>query len=67
VTAAEQYRTLLASLDEELADVYRRRRSVMEAFAAEHPVVLPPARRRSEAQQKVARCPRCGGRLSDEQ
>lgn len=62
---ADAYRQQLAALDEELADVYRRRRIIMEQFAALEPAVLPRPSRRTEKQQLVARCPRCGGRLNE--
>lgn len=59
------YREQLNALEEQLSDLYRQRRELTAAYAADHPAVLPPARARSEVQQRVARCPRCGGRLSD--
>ena len=58
MTEAE-YREQLNALEEELTAVYRRRRALTEAYAAEHAPVLPPARFRTETQQKIARCPRC--------
>lgn len=63
---ADDYRQQLAALDEELAAVYRRRRAVQERFADEYPVVLLRASRRTETQQKIARCPRCGGKIPNE-
>ena len=61
-----EYRAELNRLEEQLGVVYRERRALTEAFAAEHPPVLPPARYRTEAQARVARCPRCGGRLDSD-
>ena len=59
----DEYRRLLNDNEERLSDLYRERRTIMEAFAADYPAVLPPPRRRSEHQQKVARCPRCSAKL----
>ena len=64
MTEAE-YRVELNRLEEQLTLVYRERRALQEAFAAEHPPVLPAARFRTDRQAAVARCPRCGGSLSD--
>ena len=55
-----EYREQLNALEEQLTLVYRERRRLQEAFADEHPAVLPPARFRTDAQARVARCPRCG-------
>jgi hypothetical protein len=55
-----EYRAQLNVLEERLADVYRERRKLTEAFAEEHPAVLPAPRWQSDVQQRVARCPRCG-------
>lgn len=65
MTEAE-YRKQLNALEEELADVYRRRRKLTAEYADEHPPVLPPARYRTDAQARVARCPRCSALLSEE-
>jgi len=59
----EEYRRLLADVDGRLGELYRERRTIMEAFAEEYPAVLPPPRARTEHQQRVARCPRCSQRL----
>jgi hypothetical protein len=64
MTEAE-YREQLNQLEEQLTSVYRERRKLTEAFADEHPPVLPPARFRSDAQARVARCPRCSAVLSE--
>ncbi len=54
----------LTRLDDALADIYRERRPILEALAeARGKAVLPPPRLRTPTQEKVARCPRCGGRL----
>jgi hypothetical protein len=60
-----EYREKLNALEEQLTAVYRERRALTESWAEEHPAVLPPPRARSETQARVARCPRCGGSLSD--
>ena len=61
-----EYREQLNRLEEQLTAVYRERRRLQERFADEHPPVLPPARYRTDAQARIARCPRCGGSLKDE-
>ncbi len=60
-----EYRERLNVLEEQLTAVYRERRKLQELFADEHPPVLPPPRYRTDAQAKIARCPRCGSSLSD--
>ncbi len=53
--------------EEELAAVYRKlwplRKRYAEMF---QPAELPKARYRTDKQNLVARCPRCGGRLESE-
>ncbi len=61
-----EYRSQLNRLEEQLTVVYRERRKLQELFADDHPPVLPPPRYRTDHQAKVARCPRCGGRLDSE-
>ena len=63
MTEAE-YREKLNVIEERLTVVYRERRKLMEEYADEHPPVLPPPRYQTERQQRVARCPRCGGSLA---
>lgn len=65
MTEAE-YREKLNALEEQLTAVYRERRALTEAWADEHPPVLPPARYRTDAQARVARCPRCSMRLDSD-
>lgn len=60
-----EYRERLNALEEQLTAVYRERRQLQELFAGEHPPVLPPPRYRTDHQARVARCPRCGGALSE--
>ncbi len=60
-----EYREQLNVLEERLSAVYKERRQLLELFADEHPPVLPPPRYQSDRQQRIARCPRCGGSLKD--
>ncbi len=59
-----EYRAQLNVLEEELSDVYRRRRALLEEFADDHQPVLPPPRFRTAKQAAIGFCPRCGGKLS---
>ncbi len=59
-----EYRERLNALEEQLTVLYRQRRKLTEAYADEHPAVLPPLRARSEHQQRISRCPRCSALLS---
>jgi hypothetical protein len=61
----QEYRDLLTDVEERLSELYRERRAIMEAFSDDHPLVLPPPRRRTEHQQRIARCPRCSTKLAD--
>ncbi len=65
MTEAE-YRQQLNALEEQLTHVYRQRRALTEAWADEHPPVLPAPRYRTDRQARVASCPRCGGWLEDD-
>lgn len=69
VLATEQeWRAALVAVEEQLAPLYRLRRSLREAHAeAFAPPEMPPARARTEVQERVLRCPRCGGRLEREE
>jgi hypothetical protein len=61
-----EYREKLNALEERLTEVYRERRALTEAFAEDHPAVLPPPRFRTDHQARVARCPRCSMLLGSE-
>lgn len=61
-----EYREQLNRLEEQLTAIYRERRKLTEAYAEEHPPVLPPPRFQSDVQQRVSRCPRCSQRLDSE-
>ena len=61
---------LKAALDEaeaELAAVYRKLWPLREAYAQAVPPADMPSRisRRTDKQNAIARCPRCGGRLEE--
>jgi hypothetical protein len=58
MTEAE-YREKLNAIEEQLSAVYANRRRLTEAYADEHPAVLPPPTKRTEKQRAISRCPRC--------
>lgn len=54
-------------VEERLSPLYRVRANLREELAARFPPPeLPAPRYRTQTQEKVARCPRCGGRLESE-
>jgi hypothetical protein len=61
----DEYREQLNRIEEQLSAIYRQRRALTEAYAADHPAVLPAPRQRTAVQERVARCPRCSARLSE--
>lgn len=61
LATAEEWQAALAAVEEKLAPLYRVRRSLREEYAERFEPVLPEARYRSQVQDRVARCPRCGG------
>ena len=62
----EEFMAALAEIEERMAPLYRVRRLVREAAAEAYPPPRMPApRSRTATQEKVARCPRCGGRLDE--
>lgn len=64
VTSSAEIKAALEEAEAELAAVYRKVWPLREAYAeAVPPAELPAARHRTEKQERVARCPRCGGRL----
>ena len=65
--ATEQdWRDALSAVEERLAPIYRVRRALREEYASRFEAAALPARRnRTETQEWVARCPRCGGRLEE--
>ena len=57
----EEWRAALAAVEERLAPLYRLRRDLREAHADRfEPAAMPERRYRSQTQEKVTRCPRCG-------
>ncbi len=56
----EAFLKSLSEIEERLAPLYRVRRAIREQYAEKYEPVLPQARYRSQTQEKVARCPRCG-------
>ena len=64
----EDFDRALADLTEQMMPFYRVRRALVAARAERFDVPdMPAPRYRTVAQEKVAHCPRCGGRLEDEQ
>jgi len=64
LATAEQWQAALRMLEERLAPHFRLRRTLREEYAERFEPVLPAARYRSPTQEKVARCPRCGEKIS---
>lgn len=64
----EDWRAALAAVEERMAPLYRLRRQLRESAAERFQAADRPARRRdrTDTQERVERCPRCGGRLNDE-
>jgi len=67
LATAEQWQAALRALEERLAPHFRLRRTLREEYAERFGPVLPTPRYRSPTQEKVARCPRCGGVLESEE
>ena len=64
----EDIKAALEEVEAELAAVYRRLWPLREQYAETFPPAELPAKRyRTDKQQLVARCPRCGGRIEDDQ
>ena len=61
----EEFEAAIKELDERLTPIYRLRNSIRkewgERFVGPD---LPPPRARTPTQEKVARCPRCGGSIN---
>lgn len=64
----EDWQRAMRSLEEKLSPIYRQlwdlRREHAERF---EPAPIPRRSSRTDTQEKIARCPRCGGRLEDGQ
>ena len=62
----EEWRAALTAVEERLAPLYRERRTLREAYADRFDTADMPERvRRTETQERVARCPRCGTPLQE--
>ena len=60
-----EIKAALEEAEAELAALYRRLWPLREAYAeAVPPAALPARRNRTDKQALIARCPRCGGRLT---
>jgi hypothetical protein len=60
----EEFDAAIAALEIELGLVYRALWPLREAVAERYPAAEQPAPRyRTSTQEKVARCPRCGGKV----
>lgn len=67
LSSEEEWKAALVALEERLAPIYRVRRELRQAYAERFPPAeQPPRRYRTETQEKVARCPRCGERIPNE-
>ena len=63
----EEWRAALNDVEDRLAYLYRLRRTLRDGEEGALKVAeLPPRIARTPTQEKVARCPRCGGRIEDE-
>lgn len=60
------FQAALAEIEERMAPYYRTRRQIREAASERFDAVLPQPWLRTSTQEKVARCPRCGGNLESE-
>lgn len=62
----EDFLAAIKWVDERLAPLYRVRANLREELAERFPPpAMPSPRYRTSTQEKVARCPRCGGRLEE--
>lgn len=64
IATREEWLAALTAVEERLAPIFRIRRELRQAFADRYEPVLPPRRSRTETQEKIARCPRCGERIT---
>jgi hypothetical protein len=66
MTASETIE-LINAIDAELGKLYRKRDALQAELAdLQGPAVLPQPRHRTDRQQAVARCPRCGDKITAE-
>lgn len=67
IATEEEWTAAIAALEERLSETYRVLWPLRDARAERFPrAELPPRTARTETQEKVARCPRCGTRLESE-
>lgn len=59
----DQFQNALTEIELRMSPMWIVRRKIREAFADRFEPTLPKAIFRTEKQEKVARCPRCGSRL----
>lgn len=61
----KQFMAALAEIEERMAPLYRVRRQIRDAATEQFEAAGMPKQRRyrTETQEKVARCPRCGTKL----
>lgn len=61
--AEAQFRAALEEINERLSPLWRVQRAIREAWAERFdPAEMPGRRYRTEKQERVTRCPRCGGK-----
>jgi hypothetical protein len=67
LSTPEEIGAALEELEERMRPLYRARAMLREEFAElTEPAMMPRPRERTSTQEKVARCPRCGGRVENE-
>jgi hypothetical protein len=54
----------IAEVEEKMQPFWKLRRALREAYAERYDPILPRPQSRSQTQERVARCPRCGGNLT---
>lgn len=59
----EDFQVALLDVEARIAPLYRVRRALREELTKRFEPVLPERRWQSMTQEKVARCPRCGGEV----
>lgn len=63
----EDLELALSELEEHMSPLFTKRRALRERIAElRPPAELPPPRYRTQTQERVARCPRCGERFEDQ-
>ena len=68
LSTQEEWRAALTALEEQLAPIYRVRRTLRDAYTERFPAPAVPTRtKRTETQEKVVRCPRCGQTYKDDE